>query len=520
MRNNWGIGRLIAGLMAAALFCVLPPVERGPLAQGASSGPPGFARVVARHAEWLGDLGDPQLLDAMGMESGFISVEALQNPRRADLKNRDLSHLKFPRLRLRASEMSGVNLSGAELPRADLSHATLTGANLSAANLENANLRQVAASLGTWRGINLSGADLTGANLTKVDLRGANLSGANLSGAMLVEADLTEANLNFAVLREADLTGAVMNRADLHNADLTGSVLRDAVLKNAVLQNTNLDGTQLFGANLDGSFVSGTRLSGASLKGASLRGINLFASNLEGTSLEGVDLFGVVFDPPPQIIERLNEELRSTSRAKNLGMMTFNVDPGPLEDLRRLFKENGYRKQELEITYAIRRGIRKRVAESGSLSERVGSALQFIFIEFPIEYGASPYRPFAVIFFLVFIFGFIYLIPLRYPSSRFGQIWKVTPLDHSKEAGGAMREELLTAGRWQNYVLVFWFSFLSAFNIGSKIFNVDDLFTHCQPTEFHLRSTQWVRTISGIQALVSVYLLVLMLLVFLEKITF
>jgi len=297
-------------------------------------------------------------------------------------------------------------------------------------------------------------------------------------------------------------------------------VLRDAKFRNAGLQNTNLARAQLFGADLDGAFLSGTRLSGAMLTGASLRGINLFASNLEGTSLGGVDLFGVVFNPTPQFIGRLKEELNSISRAKNLGMMTFNIDSGPLEELRRLFKENGYRTQELEITYAIRRGIRKHVAESGSLLEWAGSALQFIFIEFPIEYGASPFRPFAVIGILVLVFGFIYLIPLRYPASGFGNIWKVMPQNISMGVGGPVQEELITIGRWQNYVLVFWFSFLSAFNIGGKIFNVDDLFTHCQPTEFYFRSTLWVRTISGIQALVSVYLLVLMLLVFLEKLTF
>jgi hypothetical protein len=52
-----------------------------------------------------------------------------------------------------------------------------------------------------------------------------------------------------------------------------------------------------------------------------------------------------------------------------------------------------------------------------------------------------------------------------------------------------------------------YFSLLSAFHLGGREFNVGTWIARMQPREYTLRATGWVRTVSGIQPLLSVYLL-------------
>ncbi len=59
-----------------------------------------------------------------------------------------------------------------------------------------------------------------------------------------------------------------------------------------------------------------------------------------------------------------------------------------------------------------------------------------------------------------------------------------------------------------------YFSTLSAFSIGWKEFNVGNWIKRMQRSEYNLRATGWARTVSGIQSLISIYLLVLWVLTY------
>jgi hypothetical protein len=60
----------------------------------------------------------------------------------------------------------------------------------------------------------------------------------------------------------------------------------------------------------------------------------------------------------------------------------------------------------------------------------------------------------------------------------------------------------------------FYFSLLSAFNIGWRELNVGNWIARIQPREYTLRATGWARTVSGIQSLISVFLLALSVLTY------
>ncbi len=62
--------------------------------------------------------------------------------------------------------------------------------------------------------------------------------------------------------------------------------------------------------------------------------------------------------------------------------------------------------------------------------------------------------------------------------------------------------------------LAFYFSLLSAFNLGWRELNVGNWISRIQKNEYSLRATGWVRTVAGLQSLLSVYLLALWVLTY------
>jgi hypothetical protein len=59
-----------------------------------------------------------------------------------------------------------------------------------------------------------------------------------------------------------------------------------------------------------------------------------------------------------------------------------------------------------------------------------------------------------------------------------------------------------------------YFSLLSAFHIGWRDLNVGNWIARMQPREYTLRPSGWVRFVSGLQSLLSVYLLALSVLTY------
>jgi hypothetical protein len=61
-------------------------------------------------------------------------------------------------------------------------------------------------------------------------------------------------------------------------------------------------------------------------------------------------------------------------------------------------------------------------------------------------------------------------------------------------------------------LLALYFSLISATRIGWRELNVGNWITRIQPREYTLRATGWVRVVSGLQSLASVYLIALAIL--------
>jgi hypothetical protein len=117
----------------------------------------------------------------------------------------------------------------------------------------------------------------------------------------------------------------------------------------------------------------------------------------------------------------------------------------------------------------------------------------------------SPGRALSTIAVLVLVFSFAYVIALRSPTKD--GIWRIWSNERVRDDLGSNKPELLSETGFSSIKLALYFSLLSAFHIGWRDLNVGNWITRVQPREYTLRASGWVRTVSGIQSLLSVYLL-------------
>ena len=134
--------------------------------------------------------------------------------------------------------------------------------------------------------------------------------------------------------------------------------------------------------------------------------------------------------------------------------------------------------------------------------------------EWTTGYGLYPGRALQLILVFLLLFAPLYIWAVwRVPSSRAG-LYRVLPADRIELADGhpsvdnpatverlALHDDIRAIG-WGSY-----FSLLSAFNIGFREFNVGSWINRIQPSRFQLESLGWVRTVSGLQSLLTLYLL-------------
>ena len=337
----------------------------------------------------------------------------------------------------------------------------------------------------------------------KKEGRWADLSGADLSGA-----DLSGANLTFAKFAQADLT--------------------KSQLKNTLLPWVNLFGARLNEANLRGVKVFRSDLRMVNLSGADLTGASIRETDLTGAKLFVADLSSVIFEPKAGTLPNIQD----MATAHNLFSLRFLKSPHALIELRGEFKKAGFQDLERQITYAIKHTERQNLWRKQGVFSKIESLFNFILFEVTCQYGMSPGRALRILAGLILLFSIPYMIALR-GNGKDG-IWAVRVPGRLHKGTGKEKPIKLTtkvlfrplpsgklgkiksiAYRWLRIIRIsLYFSLLSAFHIGWRELNVGNWITRLQRSEYVLRAHGWVRTISGIQSLISVSLMALWVLTY------
>jgi hypothetical protein len=274
-----------------------------------------------------------------------------------------------------------------------------------------------------------------------------------------------------------NLTGADLSETNLYRADLSAADLTDADLRDAYLVHTNLSGA------------------------------TIVHTDLAAKAFRAVDRRAAAFEPatapPPEAILELH------------GLQTTSVRPNHRTGLvlfRASLESAGLRPREREATFLIERAK----AQAAPSFERMAKTVLF---DWTSAYGLHPGRALWTLGGVIGLFAVIYWLPiLGVGRARIVRVWPegrvVAASETSFELTDSARVEPLTCNPIRGLALALYFSLLSAFHIGWRELNVGTWLSRIQPQEYALRANGWVRMVSGLQSVVSVYLLGLSILTY------
>ena len=355
----------------------------------------------------------------------------------------------------------------------------------------------------------------TGSGFCNIDLEDTDLQEARLAFANLQGALLTRSNLSGAILERADLTGAKLSYAKLNRAGLLEARLRGVDLRNADLREADLSRADFTGANL---------------QGANLEGAILYRTVLTDAKLENAHLTGAQYEAKGLPSREWLAAVRGVAR-----VWFCEEEESAMVRLRAAFMDAGLRGLEREATFAIERHRTAYALASwdpnldnscGRLRQdrwaAVEGAFRLVFFEWTSGYGLAYGRPILILLGLVGFFALVYLPALLISSGRpdGGGIYRILPagrIDHSGGMAAAADDvivERLTPRGLSALGLSLYFSLISAFHLGWRDLNVGTWLARLQPREYALRGQGWVRVVSGVQSLISVYLIAMWVLTY------
>ena len=263
--------------------------------------------------------------------------------------------------------------------------------------------------------------------------------------------------------------------------------------KQADLSKVDLSGANLSGANLSGANLSRTDLSGAYLNGANLSRAELIDTILKDAIFSEVNLTGSRYEPSASPYKGSLGGIK--------GLATIKFDEGKqfgLVQLRAALKESGLRDLEREATYSIEYWKTNYAPWYAKWTKR-------LLFEWTCGYGLNYLRPLLILSGLFMVFSIVYIFPIV-SKSKSG-IYKIWPSGRNIEEKAIEKLDKLLGVQLIGYA--FYYSVLSTFHIGWRDLNVGSWIARVQPNEYFLKASGWVRTVSGIQSLISIYLLAL-----------
>jgi hypothetical protein len=334
-------------------------------------------------------------------------------------------------------------------------------------------------------------------------------------------ANFCNANLRYRNLKGAVLHWANFNGADLSSADLTNAKLRYAELKGAILINAQLSGADLSWAKLNRANLKLATLDGASLSFADLTGARLVHTSVTGARLSWANLTNAFYSPRSQPPDSHVAGIRGLETV----VFPFNEESGVVQ-IRDLAQRAGLRDLERKATFAIEygktlysliQGLYGSSLEHGHYGV-VESLFRMVAFDLTTGYGLYPGRALMIIAVVWLLLSGIYFLPihLKPKASSTGGVYQVWQRDRIEVKGAAVTlsnpakvNRLQRDDRLAAFGYAVYFSLLSAFHIGWRDLNVGTWIARIQPREYALRAVGWVRVVSGIQSLLSVYLIAL-----------
>ena len=324
-------------------------------------------------------------------------------------------------------------------------------------------------------------------------------------------ADLRGSNLNGFILTSCDYIAAIngteieLSRVFLSNSNLRKSSFASANLNEAKLWSSDLSFSHLYLTKLKGADLSYAILTGAYLESADLTNANLHHAQMKDALLDNADLTGAIFEVQQNSLPYIS----SIATARGLSKIKYNISPASLFELREKFIKSGLSKQALQITYAIKNVQYDQAMASSDAGAKIFALVNKIAFDWSCKWGLSPLRPLIIVFCSIFFFAFIFYYKSINTKEKKDGIWKVWEVERVRKDLGGDEAELLNFKGWKCVRYSLHFSALSAFHVGWRDLNIGSWLSRLQLQEYSFRASGVIRLVSGIQSLLSVYMLVI-----------
>lgn len=466
--------------------------------------------------------------------------------------------------RLNNARLTGVDLDNANLSRAQLSGANLAGAiylkkaNFTKANLTEANLSQIKSGLDcNFTQAQLDKATITGSRLENSNFTQAELSETDFSNSSLENSNFTLANMNDVIFTGTNLIDTNFTQATLDAVNLEQAVLRNADFTGARISRSNFTKANLKGANFTKADLSEQDSSQqkkmSSENNTLLESVNLTDANLERANLTSTNLVGVIvsnthffeanfnnskFSPaldavpnPLSLVPTFQQRSELFNNVDYYSNKLHAVSP-VLISLRDELRKNGLYEAERVATNLIQTRIEEGDIDKGGLYKLRAWVNRVVF-NWTTAYGLYPERALILIFWIIIFFTLIYWYALRLDPkhNQFEVLWESKTYTKSQRRGikiGKQGIDICYPLRfrpkktgflpWLKFefrvlLISLYFSVLTTFQIGWRQYNIGGWIKQVQKRDIVLRVRKgWIRTASGFQSLLGLYLLVIWML--------
>jgi hypothetical protein len=333
--------------------------------------------------------------------------------------------------------------------------------------------------------------------------------------------DFTGLDFSYSNLSKADLN------THLHDVSFRGSCLVEAQFTMSGIWGVDFSHTNLTRANFNKTNISG---------GSSFSDSLLYDTDFTDSNTTYIDLSNAVYmtasDPITAValigLENATWSLRGNETFDadpcgftwtNNGSLAYgDTNPYSLLRFRKYTRDKGLYDDARRLTVAIENGKLSEYLHSDSIFDKLYGVTRFVTLGLTTSYGLYPSRALLLIVGNVMAFSFIYwyIIATRHNSNETG-IYRMLPDDRIMPCKGGYKllkkKAQIVRLNWRRaYPYALLFSAASAFQIGWKDINIGAWISRLQTREFSLVARGWVRSVSGIQTLISLGLLVLWIL--------
>jgi hypothetical protein len=284
-----------------------------------------------------------------------------------------------------------------------------------------------------------------------------------------------------------------------------------------------------------------------------LNGAFLMNTKLAEADLGGADLAHVVFEPSTL------PDARTLASARNLDLLTYGSEPTALVGMRKALADSGFQYQARQVNYALKRRENEiellsccpscqpswplntvnPLVYSSHISSRALELLnghQYgelakhcliymanrVGLDLTCQYGLNSARPIEIGIAIWLICSFIFLAFIHHPGSSGLYIICADGIEVDPNADkGVVPIKAGPVHGWRavvrrEVVLIrqaMFFSLMNGINLGFKEIDLGRWLRLLPRRELDIKAVGWARTVAGIQALCTLYLVVLWILV-------